>query len=153
MKVRQEAFYQREGAVALVAGIKGLGDYIVYPSGRMALRWDRRTTKTVVEPVLPHGARGAQEAKHRSSPSGAPGAKPRRFPPGGPGTDLFVMAGTDDVIYGTYTDFLQILYTRWTAADSTEWYPDPDKREGMGCSRSGRKRTARRYPRSSGGIR
>lgn len=51
VKVRQEAFYQREGGTALIAGIKGVGDYAIYPSGRMALRWNRRTTKALTNQV------------------------------------------------------------------------------------------------------
>ena len=55
VKVRQEAFYQREGGTTLVAGVKGLGDYSIYPSGRMALRWERRSTKTVANQISQMG--------------------------------------------------------------------------------------------------
>ncbi len=125
VKVRQEAFYQREGGITLIAGIKGLGDYVVYPSGRMALRWDRRTTKTVTNQSSRMGL-GVHLRNSQYLSTWSAWSETAALPtPGGPGTDLFVMAGTDDLTYGTYTDFLQILYNRWTAADSTEWYQNP----------------------------
>ncbi len=126
VRVRQEAFYQREGGNTLIAGVKGLGDYTIYPSGRMALRWDRRTTSSVTNQLSQMGLavhkRNSQELSVWSAWSET-AALPS---PGGPGTDLFVMAGTDDIAYGTYTDFLQILYRRWTAADSTKWFQAPN---------------------------
>jgi hypothetical protein len=45
VKLRQETFY-RAGA-AVLAGVKGIGDYSIYPAGRTALRWNRITTTPV----------------------------------------------------------------------------------------------------------
>ena len=125
VKVRQEAFYQREGGTTLVAGVKGLGDYSIYPSGRMALRWERRSTKTVANQISQMGLSVHKRNSQHLSTWSAWSETAALPSPGGPGTDLFVMAGTDDVSFGTYTDFLQILYRRWTAADSTEWLQNP----------------------------
>src|SRR4030095_10731300 len=47
VKVRQESFFQELNNSAVLPGIKILGDYTVYPAGKMALRWNRRTTKAV----------------------------------------------------------------------------------------------------------
>ncbi len=121
VKVRQEAFYQREGGSSLIAGVKGLGDYTIYPAGRMALRWDRVTTKSLANQAAQMGLsvhkRNSQYLSNWSAWS-----ETASLPPGGPGTDLFLLAGTNDLTYGTYTDFLQILHRRWTAADSTQWF-------------------------------
>ncbi len=47
VRVRQEAFYERVlPATGLLAGVKGIGDYSVYPE-RVALQWNRRTTADV----------------------------------------------------------------------------------------------------------
>jgi hypothetical protein len=47
VRVRQEAFYQRvPPATDHLAGVKGIGDYTVYPE-KVALRWNRRTTLAV----------------------------------------------------------------------------------------------------------
>ncbi len=124
MKVRQEAFYQREGAVALLAGVKGVGDYTIYPSGRMALRWDRRTAKTVVNQSSRMGL-AVHKRQNAELTNWNAWSETATLPPGGPGSDLFVMAGTDDVVFGSYTDFLQVLYQRWAAANTTEWFQSP----------------------------
>ena len=50
VRVRQEAFYQRDPnppGTAILAGIKGFGDYSIYPAGRLALRWTQRTTSPI----------------------------------------------------------------------------------------------------------
>jgi outer membrane protein assembly factor BamB len=125
VKVRQEAFYQLEGGVALASGIKGLGDYSIYPTGRMAVRWDRRTTKTVATQSSRIGLAVHKRQNQQLSGWTAWSETAALPTPGGPGTDLFVMAGMNDVVYGTYTDFLQVLYRRWTAANSTEWLQTP----------------------------
>ena len=47
VKVRQEAFFQQAGTSSILGGVKGFGDYTIYPVGRMALRWNRKTSDTV----------------------------------------------------------------------------------------------------------
>jgi outer membrane protein assembly factor BamB len=122
VKVRQEAFYQLESGVALASGVKGVGDYAIYPTGRMALRWDRRTTKTVANQSSRFGL-AVHKRQNQQLSTWTAWSETASLPnPGGAGSDLFVMAGIDDVVFGTYTDFLQILYSRWNAADSTEWF-------------------------------
>jgi hypothetical protein len=46
VKMRQEAFFQRGNTGPVLEGVKGTGDYTVYPTGRMALHWVRRYTNT-----------------------------------------------------------------------------------------------------------
>ena len=46
VKMRQEAFFQGPDTGPILAGVKGTGDYTVYPTGRMALHWVRRYTNT-----------------------------------------------------------------------------------------------------------
>jgi outer membrane protein assembly factor BamB len=119
VKVRSESFYQQEGGSVLLAGIKSVGDYSVHPSGRMALRWERRTTKAISSSRSQMGM-----AIHRTTAAPLSGwrawsessdldAAP------GLGTDVFVLGRIHDTGFGTYNDFLQVLYRRWTAADTT----------------------------------
>jgi outer membrane protein assembly factor BamB len=131
VKVRQESFYQREGGTPLLSGVKGLGDYTIYPSGRMALRWDRRTTKSVTNQFSRMGLSAHKRNSGYLSPWVGWSETAAIPVPGGPGTDLFVMAAIDDLTYGTYTDFLQILHQRWVAADTTEWFDSASEEWGM----------------------
>ena len=39
VRVRQEAFFQQDGGANILGGLKGIGDYSVYGSGRTAVRW------------------------------------------------------------------------------------------------------------------
>jgi outer membrane protein assembly factor BamB len=119
VKVRQEAFFQKEGDVILLSGVKGFGDYSIYPSGRLALEWERRTTKSVSYNLAQMGV-----SLHRTSSAPLSNwfqqTESGAFP--GPATDVFVLGRMDDVTYGTYTDFFSIFYRRWTDADSTRWF-------------------------------
>ncbi len=47
VKLRSEDFYGDWPGGVILPGIKAFGDYSVYPSGRMALRWNRRATSDV----------------------------------------------------------------------------------------------------------
>jgi outer membrane protein assembly factor BamB len=128
VKVRQEAFFQKEGDVILLSGVKAFGDYSIYPTGRLALDWERRTTKAVGYDIAQMGVSLHRTASApllnwvQQTESGA-------FP--GPATDVFVLGQMDDVTYGTYTDFLSILYRRWTAADATRWFQAPTPEWGV----------------------
>lgn len=116
VRVRQEAFYQNV-AGPILGGVKAIGDYSVHPSGRLALRWDRRTTSTVAytteyhETLLHHLASGPLSAWTPYSETD--GIAPN------PGTDDFLLVQNDQP--GVRTDFLDILYQDWPMADVTNW--------------------------------
>ncbi len=123
VRVRQEAFYQEEGGVVLLSGVKGFGDYSVYTSGRVALRWERRTTKPVSINVQQMGL-----SVHRISTGPAPQPISTWQAYAGAGNE-FILTQIHDLNYGTYTDFLQILYRDWSMAeghvedvDTTAWF-------------------------------
>jgi hypothetical protein len=126
VRLRQEAFYQQENGTDILAGVKGFGDYSVYPSGRMALRWNRKTTSAVTYTVeeldlVVHSTAGA--------PLNAwlPYSETDGTFPNNPGTDDFTLAQIDTA--EVKTDFLNILYKDWTTtngyvatADFTQWW-------------------------------
>ncbi len=111
VRVRQEAFYQQDATTNFVTGAKAFGDYSIYPSGRMALRWARRTTADVIATseainmgVHLTGA-GPLSNLTRYSESGLAYVPQDDF-------SLFQRE-----IAGVRTDFLNITYRDWTIAD------------------------------------
>ncbi|HKZ30868.1 MAG TPA: C25 family cysteine peptidase [Vicinamibacteria bacterium] len=114
VRVRQEAFYQQGPAGAILAGVKGIGDYSVYPAGRTALRWERRTTSPVT-----YTAEYDELVVHRLAVLPLSGWATYRglgtIPPAGTGNDAFLMAQNEQA--GARTDFLQILHRDWTIAN------------------------------------
>ena len=118
VKVRQEAFYQRvPPATAILAGVKGIGDYSVY-GPRLAIGWSRKTTAAVgdqddhaLEMAVRREAAGVLNPMSLFSQSGSV------FP---------ALAGDDFVLAqrevagapGVRTDFLAIQNTDWPAADA-----------------------------------
>jgi hypothetical protein len=112
--VRQEASYQDLAGAAILSGVKGTGDYSIYPSGRYALRWNRKTTSAVtyqqneLELVVHWVNNGTPKTWIAYSESGPP--------PGQPGGDDFVMEQIDEV--GARTDFLKIMYQDWVSGPS-----------------------------------
>jgi len=122
VRVRQEAFYQNDQPPNdFLPGIKGVGDYSVYPSGRAAFRWTRMAGSplsflteyhelvvrwTTVTPLDTWAA-------YRET-GGTPGT---------PGTDAFVLAQNEQT--GARTDFLHVLSTTWSAADQIGWTFQP----------------------------
>src|SRR5262249_30490862 len=112
-RVRQESFYQQVGGTAILPGVKVQGDYSVYPSGRLALRWNRRTTAAV-----PYTSQDIDLAVHAA-------AAPRNgwtpysstdgtFPNVGT-AESFVMLRSE--VAGARTDFVTILSKDWKTAN------------------------------------
>jgi hypothetical protein len=48
VRLREEAFFQSVNASAIFAGVKAFFDYTVYPTGKMAVRQNRKTTKATL---------------------------------------------------------------------------------------------------------
>ena len=119
VRVRPESFYQNFSGGPILAGVKGVGDYTVYGNGRVALSWERQTTLPVT-----YDTEYAELVAHYFTPPPPPldswviyrelGAGVP-IPPTGTGSDVFLMAQSD--VPGARTDFLQILYRGWTAAN------------------------------------
>ncbi len=115
VRVRQEAFFERVlPATGLLAGVKGIGDYSVYPE-RVALRWNRRTTAAVpqTDHPLEIGVRREIAPDPRDSVN-LYTQTDNTFP--NPATDDFVLAQHD--VAGVRTDVLAILYADWSDADN-----------------------------------
>jgi len=122
VRVRQEAFYQEEYGTNILPGIKGLGDYSVYPSGRLALRWNRKATSPVTYTndhlsfVVHHQVAPPLNGWATYSESVGVGMP-------GPGSDAFLLTAND--LAGARTDFLHVVSQDWAAADSTATYNSP----------------------------
>ena len=129
VKLRQESFYQNGPGGPILAGAKGLGDYSIYP-GRLALRWNRRTTSAVAydteyEEVVVHrlGA-GPLNGWTNYFELAAAGA--------GTGADDFWLAQNETAgAPGARTDFLDIMYKDWSVANGFLATPDLTGQRGQ----------------------
>src|SRR5262249_30026716 len=127
VRVRQEAFYskvcdtQGTGCTpGTLGGVKGVGDFSVYPSGRLAIRWNQNITANVVftnrdlalgvYSECPPASACANLTAYSSSASIASGGA-------NPAADTFLLAKRE--VGGRRTDFLRILFQNWAAADQT----------------------------------
>jgi hypothetical protein len=121
VRVRQEASYQEIGAATVLPGPKAVRDVSVYPSGRAALRWNRRMTSQVdylghdMELWAHYQSSGTLSNWSAYSESGVFGT----------GSDDFVLQQIEET--GARTDFLFIMDRDWEAgsyhlatADSTQ---------------------------------
>jgi hypothetical protein len=115
VRLRQESFYKRLNGTTIKQGAKGFGDYSVYPTGRIALRWNRKTFTSVgydrCELVLAlhylgSGPLSTWTPYTESGGSGFPHAGDRDF-----------LLMTSDVPGSLTTDFLRIIYKDWTVAN------------------------------------
>jgi len=122
VKLRQDALYQHEsGAPSILAGLRATGDYSVYPSGKMALRWTRESTSNVNA-----NAQGLGLVVHSAStpPLSAWTAYSESgvgFP--SPPIDDFLLFQIEEA--EARTDFLHILSQDWSAADVTDVFANP----------------------------
>ena len=115
VRVRQESFYQEELGTNILPGVKAIGDYSVYGSGRVALRWNRRTTSAVTYvteelSLAVHRGAGAL-ANWTGFTEGSAGP----FPVGPPGFQDFNLQQIEEV--GARTDFLEIMYRDWRTTE------------------------------------
>ena len=121
VRVRQNTFLQDQGGPTILGGARGFGDYSIYPSGKLALRWNLKSTTAVA-----YQSQGMELGVHYSSTGGNPlnnwmahRELGTTFGPGMSfGDDDFVMMKNDSV--GVRTDFLQILYEDWTTPTHVE---------------------------------
>ena len=119
VRVRQEAFYQQENGTNILAGVKGFGDYSVYPAGRVALRWSREATSgatyTVEElDLVVHPQSAGQLSNWDADTQGSAGPFPVAVPPG-PDPQDFNLFAIDTA--SVKTDFLSVMYRDWTTAE------------------------------------
>ncbi|MCG6922941.1 MAG: LamG domain-containing protein, partial [Acidobacteria bacterium] len=126
VRVRQEAFFQAiPPSTAILQGLKGIGDYSIYPAGKLAVRWNRRTTAPLLftNHPLEVGVWYASSPDPRSSLTGFSETTAYAVPPAvaspAPATDDFVLARYDAP--GARTDFLAIAHTDWAEADSLDF--------------------------------
>jgi hypothetical protein len=136
VRLREEAFYQEAVAMsgAVFPGVKAFFDYSVYPTGRLAVRQNRKSTATT-----PSVSNSGVES---SSTTGvAPDPRANNFTACGqsptacgfatgttPGTDDFLLAVREQVSWitagtksgGVRTDLLDILYQDWAAVNQLE---------------------------------
>jgi hypothetical protein len=116
VRIRREAFYQQDGTAAILAGAKSWEDYSVYPSGRIALRSNLQTTSPVT-----YTQYKLSLVVHATAVAPFDGWTPFSETDG-----IFPNLGSEDFslfVSGSgpmRTDFLQILYQDWAAADATQ---------------------------------
>jgi hypothetical protein len=133
VKVRQEAFYQEELGSLILPGVKSLGDYTIYPPGRLALRLTRKTTAPVpyvdeqlalvvhVDTVAPFNTWTAYGNTGTSFPQAA--------------FNTFFLLKNE--VSGARTDFLSVISKNWSSppyyaqADRTDWQPDTTEKWGI----------------------
>ena len=121
VRVRQNTFLQDQGGPTILGGVKGFGDYSIYPSGKMAIKWNLTSTTAVA-----YQSQGMELGVHHSSAGGNPlnnwtahRELGTTFGPGlSFGDDDFVMMKNDSV--GVRTDFLNVLYQDWTTPTHVE---------------------------------
>jgi len=117
VKVRQDASYFAAGGGAQLASARGTGDYAIYPPGRMAIAWKRRTTAARAYSALQlnftarYGAVAPYSGWADYAESGYMGASQ-------PASDDFVLLESDSS--GVRTDFLGIMHADWTGAHGAE---------------------------------
>ena len=123
VRIRQDSFYEDGDTATILVGAKGRGDYSIYPSGRLALRWNRTNTATVnyateIHELVVHEAVAPLDNWGNSSSTDDTDPNP--------GTDSFVLAKKD--VVGVRTDFLHIISQDWSTvnghqdtADEVDW--------------------------------
>jgi hypothetical protein len=111
-RIRQEASFQDVAGATVLAGPRAIRDLSIYPSGRSALRWNRRTTTPVTfsiqdQELWVHGQSVAPlNGWSAYSQSGSV--------PNTSATDDFVLERIE--VAGARTDFLHIMDRDWTIA-------------------------------------
>ena len=114
VKARQQARYS-DGSTA--TGLEGLGDYTIYPSGRMALGWSRKRTLAVPYAKLElNWTSHYQVAPPLNGWAGF--SQSGSVLPNQPGTDDFVLLRSDAT--QARTDFLTLLSSDWVGAHGAD---------------------------------
>ncbi len=125
VRVRQESLYQRDFGPFILAGLKGIGDYSLYGSGRLAVRWNKKATQNVPytfqqrQLTVRYQGAAPLDAWTGFSRDFGPVASPFGGANGGAASanDDFVLAQIEQP--GARTDFLGILHQSWAAANDT----------------------------------
>ena len=121
VKVRAESFYGDFPGGNFLPGLKAIGDYSVYPSGRMALRWNRMAASNV-----PYTSDWHTLTVHYRSPADplsnwATYSQTALVPTNGTegtGSQQFLLSRIDQA--QVQTDFLLIRAQDWPAADTAQ---------------------------------
>ena len=118
VKLRQDAFYQNAPGGPILPGVKGYGDYAIYPSGKLGLHWERRVTASA---GVTYNSEFKELMIHRLASGPLLGWVPYHdagtaFT--GSGQSAFLMAqnesaGPPDAL----SDVLEVLYRDWTVAN------------------------------------
>jgi hypothetical protein len=117
VRVRQNAFFQQLGA-NLVLPLKHIGDYSIYPHGRLVYHLERRASASVAftEQDLAMGTLSECPASCASlTPYTQGGLEPFPEPAGNAGTEDFVLLQREQP--GRRTDLLNIMATDWADAN------------------------------------
>jgi len=118
VKLRSEDFYGDWPGGVILPGVKAFGDYSVYPSGRMALRWNRSATSDVTyssDDLIDLVVHYQGAAPLNSWSSWAESGNTFPTPTGG---DNFILEQIDQT--QVKTDFLVIPSQDWAAADRVD---------------------------------
>ena len=115
VRVRQAAHYEHSATGAVLPGVEASGDYSIYPSGRFAVEWNRKTTMG-----LTYNSEYHEMAIHYTS-----GVDPLNTwatfseTAGFLGSDDFILAQNENTVVnpGAVTDFLKILYQDWSTTN------------------------------------
>ena len=116
-KVRQESSYVNSPGTTRLAGVRGIGDYAIYPSGRMATAWTRKTTAARAYSALQLNFTVRYESTAPYS-AWAAYAESGYMGPSQPGDDDFVLLQSD--VANARTDFLSIMNADWTGAHGAQ---------------------------------
>lgn len=117
VRVREESFFQRvPPATGILTGLKGIADYSVYPSGKIGVRWNRKTTASV--PYTDHPLEMSAHLEAALPLSDLTGYSESDGTFNNPGGDDFVLAQRE--ASGVRTDILGITYRDWAEADQLE---------------------------------
>jgi hypothetical protein len=132
VKVRQDAYYQQLNGSAVLAGIKGVADYHVYGSGRIAVRFNRRNSLSAAVAMSDQdlnmgvrsecpglGAACSDLSVFSDVGALSSGVVACPCPPGGPAGSDFLLARRE--VPGRKTDFLRVLYQDWGLANRSEY--------------------------------
>jgi hypothetical protein len=118
VRVREESFFQRvPPATGILTGLKGIADYSVYPSGKIGVRWNRKTTASV--PYTDHPLEMSAHLEAALPLSDLTGYSESDGTFNNPAGDDFVLAQRE--ANGARTDLLGILNKDWAEADQLEF--------------------------------
>jgi hypothetical protein len=126
VKLRAEDFYGDWPGGVIVPGLKGIGDYSVYGSGRMALRWKRVTTTNVSYIVNDNLELNVHYQSSGQLSAWTPYSQTDGTLPNA-GTEDFTLEQIDQA--AAKTDFLLIRSQDWAAADSVRTQSDTGNEE------------------------